>query len=268
MRKRLLRGKSVDQIRLMRSAGLVVAEALRETVAAVGPGVTPRELDKIAESVIRRRGATPSFLGYQGFPASICVSVNEQVVHGIPGDVRLRDGDLVSIDCGAVLAGWHGDAAVTVGVGDVSQAARDLSEATRRALWAGIRAATVGASLGDVGHAIEASLPAGYAVVDGYVGHGIGRVMHETPPDVPNVGRPGEGPRLPDGLTIAIEPMVTVGTEATLVLADGWTVVSEDGALAAHWEHTMAVTATGPWVLTAEDGGRAELGAAVSELAD
>ena len=252
----------------MREAGLVVAAALRATAAAVAPGTTTGQLDAIAQEVIADAGAQPSFLGYQGFPAHICVSVNDEVVHGIPGDRVLAEGDLVSIDCGAIVRGWHGDAAVTVFAGAPgSEAAVRLSDATRDSLWAGLRAARDGATVGDVGFAVQSSVAAAaardgvaYGIVDGYTGHGIGSAMHMDP-DVPNTGRTGRGRALRAGMAIAVEPMVTLARRAgddgsdSRQLDDGWTVVTADGGLAAHWEHTVAITSAGPWVLTAEDGG-------------
>ena len=257
----------------MRRAGLVVAEALQATAAAVRAGVTTTELDGVAAEVIRTSGATSSFLGYQGFPAVTCISVNEEVVHGIPGSRVLETGDSVSIDCGAIVDGWHGDSAVTVQVGDGSAAARELSEATRLAMWHGIGAARLGGTVGDVSAAIEAyvrSLPTQYGIVEEYTGHGIGSAMHQ-PPDVPNVGRAGKGPKIVAGMALAIEPMLTAGHPANSVLDDDWTVVTDDGSLACHWEHTMTVTDHGAWVLTSPDGGEAmlaELGVPFGPLAD
>lgn len=249
--------KNAEQLALMRRAGLVVADALRETAAAVRPGVATAHLDAIAAQVIRDAGAQPSFLGYYGFPATICVSVNDEVVHGIPGTRVITDGDLVSIDCGAIVQGWHGDAAVSVPVGEVDPAVLALSDATRESLWAGIAAARVGATLGDVGHAIASSVAAAasqYAIVAGYTGHAIGSQMHMDP-NVPNTGRPGRGMRLQAGMAIAIEPMVSLDGADTWELDDGWTVVTESGAYAAHWEHTVAITPAGPWVTTDPAGG-------------
>ena len=253
--------KDAEQLALMRLAGLVVADVLRETAAAVHPGVTTGDLDRLAEEIIRDAGAVPSFLGYFGYPGHICVSVNDEVVHGIPGARVIREGDLVSIDCGAIVKGWHGDAAVSVPVGDVSAEVLALSEATRESLWAGIAAARVGATLGDVGHAISSAVAASasqngapYEVVAGYTGHAIGSAMHMDP-NVPNVGRPGRGMRLQPGMAIAIEPMVSLDGSDTWELEDGWTVVTQSGACAAHWEHTVAITPAGPWVTTAPDGG-------------
>jgi methionyl aminopeptidase len=257
----------------MRRAGLVVVEALQTTAAAVKAGVTTAQLDAVAGEVIRTSCATSSFLGYQGYPAVTCISVNSEIVHGIPGPRVLVDGDTVSIDCGAVVDGWHGDSAVTVGVGAGTEAARAISEATRLAMWHGIAAARLDGTVGDISAAIEAyvrSLPTAYGIVEEYTGHGIGSAMHQ-PPDVPNLGRPGKGPKIMPGLALAIEPMLTAGGSANSVLDDDWTVVTDDGSLAAHWEHTMTVTDRGIWVLTSPDGGEAmlaELGAPFGPLAD
>jgi methionyl aminopeptidase len=254
--------KTPEQIRLMRAAGLVVARTLERLSAAVAPGVTTGELDALAEDAIRAEGAVPSFLGYHGFPGSICASVGPEVVHGIPRpDKVLAEGDLVSIDCGAILAGWHGDAAVTVPVGECDPALLRLSEVTEQAMWAGLAAVRDGGRLSDVGAAVEGVVrPHGYGVLDGYTGHGIGTSMHE-PPYVPNLAPegPGRGMALQPGIVLAIEPMVTLGSPDVTELDDGWTVVTLDGAPAAHWEHTVAVTPDGPWVLTALDGGVAGL---------
>jgi len=259
--------KTPEQIEKMRAAGLVVAAALARMRDAVAPGVSTADLDAIAETTIREAGAAPSFKGYHGFPASICSSVNEQVVHAIPTARQvLRDGDLISIDCGAVLDGWHGDAAITVGVGDVDPALLRMAEVAEDAMWAGIAAAARGAASGrgrlsDVSSAIEVAIrKAGrYGIVDGYGGHGIGTEMHQDP-HVLNHGRPGRGPRLVPGLALAIEPMITTGSPKTEELSDGWTVVTRDGSVAAHVEHTMALLPDGVWVLTAPDGGRRRLG--------
>lgn len=252
--------KTAEQVQLMRGAGLVVAQALAQMSAAVAPGVTTGELDRISSQVIAEAGAVPSFLGYHGFPATICASVGAEVVHGIPSDARaLREGELVSIDCGAVLEGWHGDAAVTVPVGDCAPELLALCAATERALWAGVASVAPGGRLSDVGAAIEQLLrPLGYGLVQDYTGHGIGRAMHE-PPYVPNVAPdgPGRGMVLDVGIVLAVEPMATLGSAEVCELQDGWTVVTRDGRQAAHWEHTVAVTADGPWVLTAFDGGAA-----------
>jgi methionyl aminopeptidase len=241
----------------MRAAGLVVARTLTLLTEAVKPGVSTRELDELAEQSIRDAGAVPSFLGYHGFPASICASINQQVVHGIPArDQVLSDGDLISIDCGAILDGWHGDSAVTVPVGTVTPDDLALSEATKAAMLAGIAALRPGARLSDVSHAIEAEVheaerrdDRGYGIVPDYGGHGIGTAMHMEP-FLPNYGKPGRGPRLRTGMAIAVEPMLTLGEPDTDELADGWTVVTSDGSRAAHWEHSIAVTEDGPWILT------------------
>jgi methionyl aminopeptidase len=249
--------KSPDQLEVMRAAGLVVARTLRTLAEAIAPGVTTAELDALAEDEILAAGATPSFKGYYGYPATICASVNEEIVHGIPSaERRLRAGDIISIDCGAIVDGWHGDAAVTIGVGAIAAAQADLLEVCQAALWRGLAQAQAGGRLGDISHAVETSVrEAGrYGVVQEYTGHGIGSAMHMDPP-VPNYGRAGRGPRLEPGMALAIEPMVMLGGEETILLEDGWTVITADGSAAAHFEHTVAITADGPWVLTAEDGG-------------
>ncbi|MFI6260898.1 type I methionyl aminopeptidase [Micromonospora sp. NPDC051006] len=259
--------KTPDQIEKMRAAGLVVADALRRMREAVAPGVSTADLDAIAESTIREAGAVPSFKGYHGYPASICSSVNEQVVHAIPAAEQvLRDGDMISIDCGAVLDGWHGDAAITVAVGEVDPGLLKMAAVAEDAMWAGIAAAARGAASGrgrltDISHAVEDAVRRGgrYGIVDGYGGHGIGTEMHQDP-HVLNHGRPGKGPRLVPGLALAIEPMITMGSPRTVELSDGWTVVTRDGSMAVHVEHTMALLPDGVWVLTAADGGRARLG--------
>lgn len=246
--------KSDAEFAVMRAAGLVVARTLRTVAEAVRPGVTTGDLDRIAHDAIRGEGATPSFLGYHGYPATICVSVNEEVVHGIPGGRVLHDGDLVSIDCGAIVDGWHGDAAVSVPVGTVSASVRQLSDHTEAALWAGLRAARAGNHLTDISHAVETSLRSAgdYGIVEEYGGHGIGTSMHMAP-HILNFGRPGRGPVLKPGMALAIEPMAVLGAAEVGVLSDGWTVVTSDRAWAAHWEHTVAITESGPWVLTALD---------------
>lgn len=247
--------KSIDQLHVMRAAGLVVAQTLHCVAAAVREGVSTAELDDIAAASIRDAGATPSFLGYHGFPAHICVSVNDEVVHGIPGERRIGLGDVVSIDCGAIVDGWHGDAAISVLVGEVPADIAELSHVTERALWAGLAAARPGGSLSDIGHAVETVVrEAGphFGIVEEYVGHGIGSSMHMDPA-VPNYGKPGKGPRLVPGMALAVEPMVILGSPEVQVLDDDWTVVASDGGMAAHWEHTVAVTEDGPWVLTALD---------------
>jgi methionyl aminopeptidase len=255
--------KTRAEIEVMRRAGIVVAETLALLREAVRPGVTTAELDAVAQEHIRACGATSNFKGYHGYPATICASVNDEIVHGIPGDRRLVEGDIVSLDCGAVVEGWHGDAAVTLPVGDISAESTELLATTEGALWAGLAAARVGARLGDIGHAVESSVRSrgDYGVVEEYVGHGIGTEMHQ-PPNVPNYGSPGKGLRLDEGLVVAIEPMVNLGTRHTRELEDGWTVVTQDGSRSAHFEHTVAILPEGPWVLTALDGGAARLGAA------
>jgi methionyl aminopeptidase len=261
-RKAAIQVKTEEQVARMRKAGLVVARTLTALAAAVRPGITTSDLDKIAEREIRAAGATPSFLGYQGFPASICASVNETIVHGIPGPAhRLRDGDIISIDCGAVLDGWHGDAAITVAVGKITAEDQALLDACEAALWAGLAKARPGGRLGDISSAVERSVLASgpYGIVREYTGHGIGSQMHMLP-DIPNFGQPDRGPRLVAGMALAIEPMITRGGEQTIELADGWTVVTADLSRAAHFEHTVAITPDGPWVLTAEDGGVSRLG--------
>jgi methionyl aminopeptidase len=252
--------KTPAQIELMRAAGLVVGETLQALRAAVAPGVTTGELDALAEERIRAAGAVPSFLGYHGFPGSICASVNDEIVHGIPGGRRLNEGDLISIDCGGILEGWHGDAALTVGVGEIEDARAELARVTDGALWAGIAAARLGGHVGDIGAAVEAYVreQGDYGIVEEYVGHGIGTAMHQ-PPDVPNYGRGGRGPEIVEGMVLAVEPMVVLGDRHTRVLQDDWTVVTLDGTVAAHAEHTMTVTPDGTWVLTALDGGHARL---------
>ncbi|WP_125773615.1 type I methionyl aminopeptidase [Antribacter gilvus] len=285
--------KSRDQVRLMRRAGLVVADALSAVRTAARPGMTTSDLDAVAAKVIADAGATPSFLGYHGFPAVVCTSVNDEVIHGIPGDRVLAVGDLVSVDCGAVVEGWHGDSALSFVLGQegalplsglsddgLVAAGADLADmalvrATEAAMWAGIAALAGGRRLNDVGIAVEAAVDlagelAGVelGIVEGYVGHGIGTAMHQ-PPDVVNYRTSSAGPKLRPGMCLAIEPMVTRGTDATHVLEDDWTVVTDDGSRAAHWEHSVAVLDDGIVVLTAPDGGAArlaELGVTVASL--
>ena len=266
MRGRRPRGvtvKTPEQVQLMRAAGLVVGRTLEKLVAAVRPGVTTGELDALAEESIRGEGAVPSFLGYHGFTGTICASVGAEVVHGIPSPDRVvPEGVLLSIDCGAVLDGWHGDAAVTVPVGECEPELLALSQVTEDALWAGLAAVRPGGRLSDVGHAVERVVrPHGYGLLEEYTGHGIGTAMHE-PPNVPNLAPkgPGHGMALEPGIVLAVEPMATLGSAAVEELDDGWTVVTRDGRQAAHWEHTVAVTPDGPWVLTALDGGAGRLG--------
>ena len=259
LRGRTIEIKSPGELDAMRAAGAVVARTLRLLEQAARPGVSTAELDELAEGSIREAGAVPSFKGYHGFPASICASVNEQVVHGIPSREQvLADGDLLSVDCGASVDGWHGDAAVTLGIGAVAEADRTLSAACRAALEAGIAATRPGARLTDVSHAVESAVLAAasadgveYGIIADYGGHGIGTSMHMDP-FLPNVGSPGRGPKLTPGMALAIEPMLTRGTHLTEELDDGWTVVTLDGSRAAHWEHSVAVTSDGPVVLTVE----------------
>jgi methionyl aminopeptidase len=252
--------KTPDQIDGMRRAGLVVGETLELLRSSVRVGVTTGELDAIAEDNIRGSGATPSFKGYHGFPGSICTSVDNEVVHGIPGGRVLADGDIVSIDCGAIVDGWHGDAAITVPVGTVAPELLELIRVTEQAMWRGIAAARLGGRVTDISHAVESHVRAAgsYGILEDYVGHGIGSAMHQ-PPNVPNFGRPGRGPKLVQGLALAVEPMVTLGGKESVVLEDDWTVVTADGSWAAHSEHTFTLTPRGAWVLTALDGGEAAL---------
>jgi methionyl aminopeptidase len=259
-RERGIEIKTPAQIEKMRVAGLVVGETLELLRASVRAGMTTLELDRIAEDNIRSSGATPSFKGYHGFTGSICASVNDEVVHGIPGDRVIEDGDVISIDCGAIVDGWHGDAAITVAVGDVPEEALELMRVTEEAMWRGFAAATLGGRVTDISHAVESYVRSqgDFGVVEDYVGHGIGSAMHQ-PPNVPNFGRPGRGPRLVEGLALAVEPMVVIGDPATHVLEDDWTVKTDDGSLAAHFEHTFTLTLQGTWILTAVDGGEARL---------
>ena len=252
--------KTPEQIALMRKAGIVVGETLDLMRRTVKAGVTTRELDAIAVDHIRSRGATPSFLGYHGFPATLCISVNDEVVHGIPGDRVIQEGDVVSIDCGAIVEGWHGDAATTVAVGDVSDEVRELIRVTEEAMWRGIAAAHLGGRVTDISHAIETYVRSqgDYGILEEYVGHGIGSAMHQ-PPNVPNYGKPGRGPKLVRGLALAVEPMIVLGSPETTVLEDDWTVVTNDGSWAAHSENTFTLTPDGAWVLTALDGGEEKL---------
>ena len=238
----------------MRAAGRLVGEVLTELSAMVAPGVTTADLDVAAEERIRRAGATPAFKGYHGYPATICASINEEVIHGIPSGRRvLNEGDVISIDVGASLDGYYGDSAVTLPVGQVSQQAATLLRVTEESLFKAIEVVKVGGRVSDIGHAVQKHVEAfGFSVVREFVGHGIGERMHEEP-QVPNYGEPGRGPRLSEGMVLAIEPMVNAGKPAVKVLADGWTAVTRDSSLSAHFEHTVAVTADGPWILTARE---------------
>lgn len=254
--------KTAAQLARMRQAGLVVAAVIDALKANVAVGISTGELDEIAHDVIRSSGATSNFLGYHGFTGVICASINEEIVHGIPGQRVLRDGDIISVDCGAIVDGWHGDAAVTIPVGQVAQKHLDLIEVTSDALWRGIAAARVGGSIGDISHAIERYVKGqgSYGITQGFTGHGIGTELHQAP-EVPNFGRRGKGPKLVDGLVIAIEPMITLGSSKAVILEDEWTAVTPDGSWAAHSEHTVAITEAGLSVLTDPDGGASRLAA-------
>jgi methionyl aminopeptidase len=242
--------RSTEELNKMRKAGKVVAEMHDVTRTAAKPGVTTGDLDKLAREVLDRRGARSNFLNYHGFPAVICTSPNDMIVHGIPGDYVLEEGDILSIDCGAIIEGYHGDAAFTMAVGEVSKEARKLIEVTERSLWAGIDQMEEGHRLSDIGHAVQTVAEhAGFSVVREYVGHAIGTAMHEEP-QVPNYGPPGKGIKLRSGHVFAVEPMVNVGGPGTRLLDDGWSVVTADGSLSAHWEHTIAITDDGPEVFT------------------
>ncbi|PIQ81712.1 MAG: type I methionyl aminopeptidase [Candidatus Omnitrophica bacterium CG11_big_fil_rev_8_21_14_0_20_64_10] len=242
--------KNSVQLDKMRSAGRILGQLLEQLGAEVRPGITTQALDEIAERFIRQQGGQPAFKGYRGFPATICASVNEEVVHGIPSDRRLKAGDIVGLDVGAIVEGYYADAARTFPVGEISREARDLIATTEAALNAGIRQARPGNRLGDISHAIQAvAEEGGYAIVRDFVGHGIGTRLHE-PPEVPNYGEPGRGPVLEAGWVLAIEPMVNLGGAAVEVLPDGWTAVAKDGKISAHFEQTVAVTPQGPEILT------------------
>ncbi len=234
----------------MEVANRIVAEVLEGIKERVAPGVETRELDELAEEMCRGRGVEPAFKGYRGYPSSVCISVNEEIVHGIPGDRRLKAGDLVSLDFGVKYQGYYGDAALTVGVGEVTPKARVLMEATEKALYAGIDQAKVGKRLTEISHAVQTVVEgAGFGVIREFVGHGIGRSLHEDP-QIPNFGPPGQGPLLQAGMTLAIEPMTSMGAWQVKILQDGWTAVTQDGSLAAHFEHTVAVTENGPLILS------------------
>jgi len=244
--------KSPEEIQRMRKAGRIVALTIERLVESVRAGITTMDLDRLAERIIRKEGAVPSFKGYRGFPGTICTSLNEQIVHGIPGERRLIPGDVLKLDVGCIWEGYHGDSAVTVFVGGApSEVAEKLARVTEEALEAGIAQLRAGGRLSDVGHAVQqVAEGAGFTCVREYAGHGVGRALHEDP-QVPNYGEPGRGPVIKPGLVVAIEPMVNVGDWRTRVLADHWTVVTRDGSLSAHFEHTIAVTEDGPEVLTA-----------------
>ena len=248
--------KAPREISLMREAGRIIAEAKLAVKNALAPGVTSAEMDALAEEIIKKRGAIPSFKGYQPaphmppFPATICFSFNEEIVHGIPSDRKMQDGDIVSVDFGAIVEGYNGDSAFTAGVGLVTDTAQKLIDVTAESLFAGIAKATPGSRLTDISNAIQVFAEAeGFSVVREYVGHGIGRALHEEP-QIPNYGSPGRGPLLQEGMVLAIEPMLNIGTWKTKIMPDGWTVVTEDGELSAHSEHTVVITSEGPEVLT------------------
>ncbi|WP_407341421.1 type I methionyl aminopeptidase [Pengzhenrongella phosphoraccumulans] len=272
--------KTHEQVLLMRRAGLVVADALAAVRAQARAGQTTADLDAIAAEIIRAAGATPSFLGYDGFPGTLCVSVNDEIVHGIPGPRVLEPGDVVSVDCGAIVEGWHGDSAMTLVLPDADPLDVELMTTTEDAMWAGIAALATGNRLGGVGEAVEdvvdaaqtagANAGARYGVIEEFVGHGIGSAMHQ-PPDVLNYRTRDRGPRLKPGMCLAVEPMLVRGDRTTQTLEDDWTVVSDDGSRASHWEHSVALLENGIWVLTAQDGGAerlAALGVRVTPLAD
>lgn len=242
--------KNPSQIAKMREAGALLHEVLMQVKARVEPGITTKELDHFAEQLIRKHGATPSFLHYEGFPASLCTSVDEQVVHGIPGKTALREGSILSVDGGLILDGWQADSAFTVGVGAISPEAQRLIEVTESSFFEGIAQAREGNRISDIGHAVQTYVEAhGFSAVRAQCGHGIGREMHEEP-EVPNYGIPGHGIRLRAGMTIAVEPMIAAGHWAVKTLKDGWTVVTADGSLCAHYEHTIAITGGEPEILT------------------
>ena len=262
--------KTLEQLKVMRRAGLVVAEIHQAIRTAIKPGMTTSALDAVAAACIKRNGATPNFLNYHGFPATICVSVNEEIVHGIPGDRIINDGDLVSIDCGAIVDGWHGDAAFSVGVGTVDIQDQKLMDVCEESMWRGIAAGKVGGRLTDISAAIESYIDSQgkYGILQEYGGHGIGTEMHQEP-HVLNFGKGGNGPELIVGMALAIEPMITRGTHKTKVLGDDWTVVSQDKSRGAHFEHSYALLPDGkPFVLTAADGGRAKLASLGVEVSD
>jgi methionyl aminopeptidase len=246
--------KSPSEVERMRAANRLVADLLGDLRRLAGPGVTTADLDAFAEAKIKAAGGIPAFKGYRGYPATICASVNDQVIHGIPSRRALADGDVLSIDVGALVDGFYGDAAITVPVGAISDGAARLLRVTEESLYRAIAEARIGNRVSDIGHAVQRHVEAnGFSVVREFVGHGIGQSMHEEP-QIPNFGEPGHGPRLAEGMVLAIEPMVNMGTAAVRVLDDGWTAVTRDGSLSAHFEHTVAVTTSGPVVLTDRDG--------------
>ena len=253
--------KSLDELKVMRRAGLLVGETLVLLKDSIKVGMRTDALDAIAAANIKRGGGTSNFKGYHGFPATICISINDEIVHGIPGDRVIEDGDVVSIDCGAIIDGWHGDAAFSVGVGNVDPADQKMMDVCEESMWRGIAAGHLGAKLSDIGHAIESYTDAQgkYGILQEYGGHGIGTEMHQEP-HVLNFGRGGQGPEIVAGLALAIEPMITRGSARTKVLEDDWTVVSTDSSRGAHFEHSYVICPDGkPFVLTALDGGKGEL---------
>ena len=242
--------KSSNELNYMRKASQIVAETLLLIENSIKPGITTAELDRIAEEFIYKNDARPSFKGLYGFPSTLCISINEQVVHGIPGAYRLKEGDIISVDCGAVYQGYHGDAARTFPVGKISQEAQRLIEVTRESFFEGVKFAQVGNRLTDISHAIQKHVEnSGFSIVRDFVGHGIGRNLHEDP-EVPNFGTSGRGPRLREGMVLAIEPMVNIGSSKVQTLSDGWTVVTKDRSLSAHYENTVAILPDGPEILT------------------
>jgi methionyl aminopeptidase len=253
--------KNIEQLKLMRRAGLLVGQTLELLRESIKPGMTTDALDAIAAANIKRGGGTSNFLGYHGFPATICVSVNEEIVHGIPGSRIINDGDVVSIDCGAIIEGWHGDAAISIGVGSVNPEDQKLMDVCEESMWRGIAAGKNGAKLSDIGYAIEQYINSQgtYGILQEYGGHGIGTEMHQEP-HVLNFGRAGQGPEIVAGLALAIEPMITRGSARTKVLKDDWTVISTDSSRGAHFEHSYVICPDGkPFVLTAIDGGQSDL---------
>ena len=262
--------KTKEQFSIMQKAGKVVAMCLEEIKTQIKPGMTTKNLDNIAHEIMKKEGATPSFLGYHGYPAVICASVNDEIVHGIPGSRIINEGDVVSVDCGAIIDGWHGDAAFSVGIGAISVEDQKLMDTCEESMWVGIAAGKSGARLSDIGHAIEkyVNLQGKYGILQEYGGHGIGTEMHQEP-HVLNFGKAGHGPEIIPGMALAIEPMITRGSAKTKVLADEWTVVSVDQSRGAHFEHTYVICPDGkPFVLTSLDGGRSELSRFGVEISD
>ncbi len=247
--------KSSEEVGKIKRAGRIVSEVLRELKKQVKPGVTTLDLDRIAEEGIRKRGGQPAFKGYRGFPATLCASVNDEIVHGIPSKRTLQEGDIIGLDLGAIVDGYYGDAAITVAVGAIRPEVRRLVQVTEESLYQGIEQMRAGNRLSDVSHAVQTHVEAaGYSVVKDFVGHGIGQALHEEP-QLRNFGIPGLGPRLRAGMVLAIEPMVNMGKDGVRVLSDHWTAVTEDGSLSAHFEHTVAITEAGPVILTSNNGG-------------